>query len=139
MRKGSNSSGLGSVIQDCKGKVLAFSYSRINGSVVSDLGQLLALRDGLLLANRINIPVSIAEVSSPSVVSSLSSLDRNLGDNHFIVNDVKALFSFVGINLCQASSYKGNSLARNLASLAFSSSREFVWLDPSLCLSFFAV
>jgi hypothetical protein len=102
---------------------MAFSYARINGSFSSDLGQLLALRDGLLLAKRFRIPVSIAEVSSSAVVSSLSSPDVNLGDSHFIVNDVKALFSLVGIGMCQASSYKGNSLARNLASLAFSSSR----------------
>jgi hypothetical protein len=47
------------------------------------------------------------------------------------VNDIKVLLSDVGAIKCLAVSKSGNSFALELAFAAFSSSREFLWLDFS--------
>ncbi|KAK2654992.1 hypothetical protein Ddye_008044 [Dipteronia dyeriana] len=63
----------------------------------------------------------------------------NKGDSRFIVKDIKALFVKVGICKCEAIPGSGNSLAQNLASFAFSSVKESLWLDPNFSSVFYAV
>ncbi|KAK3189126.1 hypothetical protein Dsin_028687 [Dipteronia sinensis] len=118
--------GVGAAIMDSNGKVLAARSHSLVGSFYVEVGRMLEFRKGLMLAKFYNLPVSIAECSSSSVVSSICCLSSNLEDTHFIDNDIKALFSNVGICKCQDSSRKGNSLAHNLTSIAFSSIRHII-------------
>ncbi|KAK2645905.1 hypothetical protein Ddye_021100 [Dipteronia dyeriana] len=99
----------------------------------------MAVREGLFLAKFYHFPVSILETSSPSVISSLSNSVTIHGNVSFIVNDIKALIFYVGICKCQASSVQEDSLAHRLASIAFSSVQEWLWLDTSPSLSFSVV
>ena len=110
--------------------MLAARSNRLVGSFSKEVGHLLALREGLMLAKFYCLPVSIVESFSSSFSSSLVSPGSRLGDSHVIVNDIHTLFSNAGICKCQATSKKGNSLAHNLASIAFSSIKERLWLDP---------
>ncbi|KAK3230595.1 hypothetical protein Dsin_002476 [Dipteronia sinensis] len=125
--------------KDDKGKVIIARSRQLDGSFSSDTGKLLALREGLLLAKFYNIDVKTAEVDSSFVASILNSQKPFLGDAKFIVNDIKALFLAFGICKCQATLKSGNSLALNLAMLAFSSSREQIWLDSSPLVVLFLV
>ena len=123
-RKGVDSIGIGSAVQDCKGKIIAFSYSKLKGSFSAELGNILAMRDGLSMVHRFNLTVEVAEISSSAAVLSLNSSGPNFGDSHFINNDIRALLSLAKICKCKASSKKGNSLAYSLALLTFSSIKE---------------
>ncbi|KAK3205252.1 hypothetical protein Dsin_019298 [Dipteronia sinensis] len=100
---------------------VCYSFKLVSGSFSTEVGQFIALRDGLMLATFYNFPVSIAEISSSKVASSFSYSNLSLGDVNFIINVIKALFSEVAICKCQATPKSGNSLAYNLASSAFSS------------------
>ncbi|TXG67205.1 hypothetical protein EZV62_008480 [Acer yangbiense] len=118
---------LGSAIRDDKSKVLVARARRIFGMFNKETGVLLALRDGLLMANFFGLHVKFAEIDFPPVMSILNSNAPYLGDAYFVVKDIKALLSDFGISSCQASSLLGNSLARNLAKLALSSCRDQFW------------
>ena len=136
-RRSSRCIGMGATIRDSNGKVGSFSR---------EVGHLLALREGLMLAKFYGLPIAIAENSFSSFSFSVASPGSYLWDTHLIVNDIQALSSDVGCCKCQATSKKGNLLAFNLASIVFSSVRERLWLDPSpfpvvsvvQCFSFFS-
>ncbi|KAK3229804.1 hypothetical protein Dsin_001685 [Dipteronia sinensis] len=127
---------IGVTIRDDKGKVLVARSNLLCGSFSAEIGQFLALREGLTVTKFYNLRIQVAEVVSSKVISSLYSSFSILGDASFIINDVKDLLSKVGSYKCQSVSKFGNVLAQNLASLAFSA-RERFRLDPSLsCCSF---
>ncbi|KAK1550365.1 hypothetical protein Q3G72_017984 [Acer saccharum] len=67
----------------------------------------------------------------------LNSDDSYFGDAMFIVSDVKALFSELGGCSCQAVPRKSNSLAHDLAALAFFSVEELLWRDVHPSCIFF--
>ena len=107
----------------------------IHGSFFDEVGQLLALREGLMLAKFYNCNIQMAEVTSPSVISYLYSQVPISGDAKFILLDIQGFVPEVGSCKCQSISKSGNVLALRLASVAFSSARECLWLDcsPSIC------
>ncbi|KAK2637681.1 hypothetical protein Ddye_025476 [Dipteronia dyeriana] len=70
--KNVQSLGVGVAIRDDKGKVLV-ARSSLMGFFSYEIGQLLAIREGLLIAKFYHFLVSILESSSPSVISSLSN------------------------------------------------------------------
>ncbi|KAL5836959.1 hypothetical protein ACOSQ3_014128 [Xanthoceras sorbifolium] len=92
--------GSGAVVRDSQGKVVAASAKPILGFFPAELGELLALREGLLLAKELNL---ITEW---------------------------ALFRAVGVSNCHAIPRSGNGMSHSLASLAFSSKEEFCWFNP---------
>ncbi|KAK2635617.1 hypothetical protein Ddye_030409 [Dipteronia dyeriana] len=130
VHKNSRSFGIGVAIRDDKGKVLTARLNLLIGSFSSQIGQVLVVREGLLLAKFYHFSVSTFENSSSSVISSLSNSVNFRGDASFIVADIKTLISDVGICKCQSSSKQGNLMHR-LASIAFSSVHERLWLDSS--------
>ncbi|KAK3217958.1 hypothetical protein Dsin_011928 [Dipteronia sinensis] len=89
--------GLGVAIRDDKSKVIIARSRPLYGSFSSETGNLLALREGLLLAKFYNINVKIAEVDSSFVASILNSMFPILGDAKFIAKDIKALFLDISI------------------------------------------
>ncbi|TXG74417.1 hypothetical protein EZV62_002996 [Acer yangbiense] len=133
--RNSKSFAFGAAIRDNKGKVIVARSKVLYGAFNVTTRCLLALREALLLAKVYNIQVKIAEVDSIKVAAILNSPMKFLGDISFIVKDIKILFAEVGIDRCLVSSESRNSLAFNLASLALSSSKEYLWLDNSPCFS----
>ncbi|TXG70978.1 hypothetical protein EZV62_005913 [Acer yangbiense] len=123
------STGVGAAIRDDKGLVVAARSNQLPGKFTVEMGELIALREGLQLAHFYNMKVDLAEVISPKVVSILNDSIPLVGESKFIMNDIKMLVSVVGITKCLAVSKSGNSLALNLANSAFASFREWLWLD----------
>ncbi|KAK3212204.1 hypothetical protein Dsin_016910 [Dipteronia sinensis] len=87
----------GKAIRDDKGLVLAARFNQLLGLFNPVMGELLALRKGLLLALFYNIHVDFAEVVSPTVVSILNDPNPIMGDSKFVVQDIKTMFLDVGI------------------------------------------
>ncbi|TXG63522.1 hypothetical protein EZV62_010516 [Acer yangbiense] len=100
---------LGSVICDDKGKIIAARARKFLGVFSKETSVLLALMEGLMLAKFLGLVVWIAEVDLLPVVSILNSSGTFLGDASFVVKDIKALMSDIGVHTCQASSHLGNS------------------------------
>ncbi|KAL5818845.1 hypothetical protein ACOSQ4_022687 [Xanthoceras sorbifolium] len=99
------------------------------GFFPAELGELLALREGLLLAKEFNLSIAWVELNAVNVVARvLNSLPSSVMDP--IISDVKALFRAVGVSNCHAIPRSGNGMAHSLASLAFSSKKEFCWFNP---------
>ncbi|KAK3193892.1 hypothetical protein Dsin_025202 [Dipteronia sinensis] len=88
--------GIRVTIRDDRGKVLVAHSNLFYGSFNAELGQFMALREGLMLARFYNFHIQVAEVSSSKVISSLNSPHPILDDARFIVSDIKALLSDVG-------------------------------------------
>ncbi|KAK1565796.1 hypothetical protein Q3G72_035245 [Acer saccharum] len=129
-------SALGAVIRDDKGKIVAARARKIFGAFSKESGVLLALRDGLLLAQFLGVPVWVAEIDFSPVCSLLCSPDSYFGDASFIIQDVIHLMSAIGVSSCRAISREGNSLACNLGKSVFKSNEEILLLDNSFCCMF---
>ncbi|KAL5811773.1 hypothetical protein ACOSQ3_026723 [Xanthoceras sorbifolium] len=107
------------------GKVVAASAKPLLGFFPAELGELLALREGLLLAKELNLNIEWVELDAVNVVARVSSsFPCSVLDP--IVSDGKALFRAVGVSNCLAIPRSGNAMAHSLASLAFSSKEEFL-------------
>ncbi|KAK2640897.1 hypothetical protein Ddye_022660 [Dipteronia dyeriana] len=63
-RRNSSSFDVGVAIRDDRGKVLIARSNLAIGSFSADIGHLMALREGLLLAKFYNLPISSVELSS---------------------------------------------------------------------------
>ncbi|KAK2646732.1 hypothetical protein Ddye_021927 [Dipteronia dyeriana] len=64
VRAGCNEIGLGAVIKDASSRVVAAISKSVAGNVTVELGKLLALREGLLLAKSFNLIIWVAEVDA---------------------------------------------------------------------------
>ncbi|KAL5790036.1 hypothetical protein ACOSQ2_004924 [Xanthoceras sorbifolium] len=132
VKPGCSVMGSGAVVRDSQGKVVAASAKPLLGFFPAELGELLALREGLLLAKEFNLIIEWVELDAASVVARLlNSLPISVLDPIF--SDVKALFRAVRVSNCHAIPRSGNRMAHSLASLAFSSKEEFCWfnLEPN--------
>ncbi|KAL5813589.1 hypothetical protein ACOSQ3_024355 [Xanthoceras sorbifolium] len=110
----------------------AWSYDLIGlGGVIRNSDE------GLVVAKQLGLPVALAEVDASSLVDGVNLLKPYLSVAELVISDIQTLCSEVGIQKCQAVAKSSNSLAHNLASLAISSSRDFLWQDicPSVMLS----
>ncbi|KAK3205159.1 hypothetical protein Dsin_019205 [Dipteronia sinensis] len=116
-------------IRDDKGLVIAAHSNQLPGLFNVDVGELIALREGFLLGLFYNLHVDFSKFVSPTVVSFLNVLAPLVGESKFIVQDIKSMFLAVGICKSLASSKSRNSLALQLALLAFSSAWERLWQD----------
>ncbi|KAL5788264.1 hypothetical protein ACOSP7_005213 [Xanthoceras sorbifolium] len=121
--------GSGAVVRDSQGKVVAASAKPLLGFFPAELGELLALREGLLLAKEFNLIIEWVELDAVNVVARVfNSLPCSVMDPIF--SDVKALFRDVGVSNCHAIPRSGNGMAHSLASLVFSSKEDFCWFNP---------
>ncbi|KAL5790970.1 hypothetical protein ACOSQ2_005858 [Xanthoceras sorbifolium] len=99
------------------------------GFFPAELGELLALREGLLVAKELSLSIEWVELDAANVVARVSnSCPFSFMDP--IVSDIKALFRAVGVSNCHAIPRSRNGMAHSLASLAFSSKEEFFWFNP---------
>ncbi|KAI9184745.1 hypothetical protein LWI28_012597 [Acer negundo] len=123
---------MGAIIRDDKGRVLLARSIQMLGIFSVGAGEFLAIREGLKLAKLYNWGVNFVEVTSSRVTSSFYGVDLPLGFSKLIAVDIKDFLLDAGICKVQAIPKSRNSLALKLAHLAFSSVREFLWLDSSL-------
>ncbi|KAL5800890.1 hypothetical protein ACOSQ3_032522 [Xanthoceras sorbifolium] len=129
VKSGCSVLGSGAVVRDSQGKVVAASAKPLVGFFPAELGELLALREGLLLAKEFNLIIAWVELDAVNVVTRvLNSLSSSVLDP--IISDVKVLFRAVGVSNCHAIPRSGNGMAHSLASLVFSSKEEFYWFNP---------
>ncbi|KAK4847830.1 hypothetical protein QYF36_006338 [Acer negundo] len=111
---------------------LAPPPARVEAHPCLGLEQLSGMRkDDLMLVKFYNLPVRFAKVNSIRAVASMNSSSSSLDDARFIDDDIKAIMSEVDPCKCLFVSKSGNVLGHNPALLAFSSAREFFWLDIS--------
>ncbi|KAK2635037.1 hypothetical protein Ddye_029829 [Dipteronia dyeriana] len=108
---------IGFVIRGHKWDIIDVVSKPLQGSFCAEVGEFLALREGLLLAKRSNLIVELAEVDVVSVDIGVNSFVTVNNAANFIVNDIKALLKEVGGCMCHAISRVGNTLAHDLASV----------------------
>ncbi|KAK3218417.1 hypothetical protein Dsin_012387 [Dipteronia sinensis] len=129
IKKGGLFCGVGAVIRDDKRWVVAALSKPIHGNLSPEEGELVALREGLILAKQLKLKLSCVELDACNVVSKVSSDFIDVGESEFLVSDIKALFKEVRVHNCQSISKNGNRVAHNLASLALASNEVFEWHD----------
>ena len=131
VRDGFDFIGLGAVIRNYKGEIVAAIFKPLQGDFSAELGEFLALREGLLLAKSLNLNLKLAEVDAIVVANAVNNSDIVNCNANFIVNDIQALLQEVGGCVCNAISRNGNTLAHVLASMAFSYKKEQSWLNAT--------
>ncbi|KAL5842824.1 hypothetical protein ACOSQ3_013427 [Xanthoceras sorbifolium] len=129
--------GLGVVIRNSAGWVVAAFSRVIRCKVSAEVGEFLALREGLLFAKLLNLSVGLLEVDAANVASSINLAQTSSCVAGLIVEDILAFCGVVGVQKCLAIPRMGNRLAHNLASFAISSERDSVWHEicPLLLVS----
>ncbi|KAL5748794.1 hypothetical protein ACOSQ2_026091 [Xanthoceras sorbifolium] len=110
VKPGSSVMGSGVGVRDSEGKIIVASTKPLLGFFSAELGELLALLEGLLLAKELNLVIEWVELDA--------------------VNNVKALFRDVGVFNGHDIPRSRNRMAHSLASLAFSFKEEFCWFNP---------
>ncbi|KAL5848379.1 hypothetical protein ACOSQ4_006392 [Xanthoceras sorbifolium] len=95
--------------------------------VSADLGEFLALHEGLLLARQFGFLGCWVEVDASNVAAAVQNRHPSLGVAGSVLDDMLALCSNVQVYKCLAIPRSGNVLAHNLASEAFSSNKEVLW------------
>ncbi|KAL5844720.1 hypothetical protein ACOSQ3_010782 [Xanthoceras sorbifolium] len=117
------------VLRDGFGSIVAALSKPFDCSFDPELGELLALRAGLLFAKQYHLRVEWVEVNAKNVVVTVCASGSSSGPAGTIIEDVRSLCEEVGVFKCQAISKLGNGIAHTLAALAFSYVKEHVWLD----------
>ncbi|KAL5740149.1 hypothetical protein ACOSQ2_029329 [Xanthoceras sorbifolium] len=121
--------GLGGTIRNDKGAVVAAFAKPLVGVFGAEVGELLAVREGLMLGKNLGLKVDWVEIDAVNVAAAINSPSLVDGVAGGIFFDVNALCREVGVSKCHAISRSWNGVAHTLASLAFSSVEEQVWLD----------
>ncbi|KAL5814201.1 hypothetical protein ACOSQ3_024991 [Xanthoceras sorbifolium] len=124
--------GIGAIIRDNLGFLRAVISKTLPGIFSAEVGEILALREGLLLAKNLGNEVFLAEVDASNVALGVTDPISNYREAALVIKDIKALFQDVGVSKCQTISCLGISVAHNLASLTFSSTGDLLW--QNVCL-----
>ncbi|KAL5782592.1 hypothetical protein ACOSP7_007621 [Xanthoceras sorbifolium] len=125
--------GVGVVIRDCEGLLVAALAKRLVGRFSPEVGEFLALREGLLFAKSRGLVVRLAEVDACNIASCVLKPVSVFGEAALVIQDIKALFREVGVSNCRAIPRLSNRVAHSLVSLALSSVEELCW--QNVCLS----
>ncbi|KAL5761181.1 hypothetical protein ACOSQ2_020019 [Xanthoceras sorbifolium] len=122
----------GTVVRDGNVLVVVALAKPLWGFFNIELGELLAIREGLLFAKSLKLFVSWVEVEASSVIARLQSSSSSCCLADPIVSNIKALFKDVEVYNCLFIPRSRNVVAHSLTSLAFSSKEERTWLDHKL-------
>ena len=68
--------GLGAVIRNHNGEIIAAISKPWQGSFCAEVGEYLALREGLILAKKFNLTVKLAEVDAVNVANGVNLSDK---------------------------------------------------------------
>ncbi|KAL5738639.1 hypothetical protein ACOSP7_031400 [Xanthoceras sorbifolium] len=94
VKSGFSVMGSGAVVRDSQGKVVAASAKPLLGFFPAELGELLALREGLLVAKELSLIIEWVELDAANAVARISnSCPSSFMDP--IVSDIKALFRYL--------------------------------------------
>ncbi|KAL5825472.1 hypothetical protein ACOSQ3_021535 [Xanthoceras sorbifolium] len=97
VKSGFSVMGSGAVVRDSQGKVIAASAKPLLGFFPAELGELLALREGLLVAKELSLIIEWVELDAANAVARIfNSCPSSFMDP--IVSDIKALFRVVGVS-----------------------------------------
>ncbi|KAL5849758.1 hypothetical protein ACOSQ4_007771 [Xanthoceras sorbifolium] len=118
---------------DCEGLLVAALAKRLVGRFSPEVGEFLALREGLLFAKSRGLVVRLAEVDACNIASCVLKPVSVFGEAALVIQDIKALFREVGVSNCRAIPRLSNRVAHSLVSLALSSVEELCW--QNVCLS----
>ena len=128
------STGAGGVLRDCSGKWISGFACHI-GFTTSFVAKLWGLRDGLMLARRLDVSKIVIEIDAKSIVDLLNCE----GDHGFqfhpcsvIFSDCKSLIQLFEVALIQHTLCEGNYCADLLAQAGNSSSTPFFVFDVPL-------
>ncbi|KAK3211741.1 hypothetical protein Dsin_016447 [Dipteronia sinensis] len=123
-------------LRDISGKIVVDVSKPITDNFTAEIGEFLAIREGLLMVKNHNLHIYSAEVDASAVASTLNSSSFDLCYASFVINNIKALLKEIGVLKCQAIPRSGNRLAHNFASLVSSSIKENFWLNISISCIF---
>ncbi|KAK0595189.1 hypothetical protein LWI29_004374 [Acer saccharum] len=107
-----DSIGIGVAIRDSTGKVLVAVLKSVRGFYSAELGELLAVREGLILASN-----CLVEMDATNVAASIKDNKASIGDAGFVLEDVKALCVKVQVSECHATPRSRNTMAYNQSRL----------------------
>ncbi|KAL5768149.1 hypothetical protein ACOSQ2_014932 [Xanthoceras sorbifolium] len=126
--------GVGVAIRNSEGLLVAALAKQLPRRFAPEVGEFLALREGLFFMKSGGLVVCCAEVDACNVASRvIKPISVFGGVTALVIQDIKALFREVGVSKCCAIPRLGNRVAHSLASLALSSSEELCW--HNVCLS----
>ncbi|KAL5776132.1 hypothetical protein ACOSP7_009058 [Xanthoceras sorbifolium] len=128
--------GAGAVFRNDSGMVIAAFSKPFEGFFKPDLGEFLALRAGLLFAKQYHLKVQWVEVDVKNVMGAVCSGRAFASPAGAVLDDILSLCVDVGVLKYQAIPRACNGVVHTLASLAFSSLKEQIWLGASpSCIS----
>ena len=133
-----NSSGVGAVIRNHNGVVMASCAEKLNQAYKAEEIEALAALKALQLAFDLGFQNAILEGDSLGLIKALQADDNNLSPLGLLVEDVKLVASnFVSLSYSYIKR-NGNSIAHNLAKHAISIPDFQVWMEdvPSHVVSF---
>lgn len=105
------------------------------GNYSSEIGELVALREGLVLAFSLGLSVDLMEVDGVVVVSLLNDSVVSWSEAYSLVSDIKVLCEATGVRKCQVIPRNGR-LAHKLAALTLSSSEAVYWQNINVSCIF---
>ncbi|KAI9191588.1 hypothetical protein LWI28_010488 [Acer negundo] len=111
VKPNSNFIGIGAVIRDGDGKVITALSKPFPSFFDAELGELLAVREGLLLAKTLKLSMHLVEMDARNASSAINSLTSLASSAGCIIDDIKALCKDVGVLKCQAIPRSGNDKA----------------------------
>ncbi|PON77083.1 hypothetical protein PanWU01x14_030920 [Parasponia andersonii] len=125
--------GVGIILHDHSGSVLAAFAKRLVGCFSVETAELLAMREELLFASRIGLSISILEYDALRVIHGLQET-HPLAPNALIFSDIKALITSVNCGTCHFVPRSGNKVTHFSARLAFHSPSDLCWTCVELNL-----
>ncbi|KAK4858537.1 hypothetical protein QYF36_018003 [Acer negundo] len=129
MNKRQDFIGLGAAIRYDKGQVLLALSKPLRGSFSMEIGELLALHEGLILAKQHVVNGCWAEADAVNVVAAVNNCEPTNGVAGFLIDDVNALFADVQVFKCQDILRNENSFTHNLTLVDVYSKKIQLWQD----------
>lgn len=130
--------GLGGVIRNEHGQVLATWALKCEASWDVNTAELMSIKEGLMVARQLQLRVNSTENDSANAIQEING-DFPFSPQALVVHDIKALLSVVGHGNCSVIRRSANEVAHTLAISVLASSRDRVWADCCPLFIAFAV
>ncbi|KAK1584413.1 hypothetical protein Q3G72_032821 [Acer saccharum] len=101
----------------------------LGGFFEPEQGEFLSVREGLLLAKRLDLKIDWVELDAVHVASAVNYVYVNDGLAGVVLDDIRALCREVGVSKCLSIPRQGNEMAHSLAARAFFFLEDRVWLN----------
>lgn len=137
IKAGNGFVGLGGVIKDEHGHILAAWALKFEVCWDVDTVELMSIKEGLLMARHLQLHVSSIENDSANAIHEVNG-DYLFSPRVLVVLDIKGLLSKVGCGTCSVIRRSANEVAHTIVVFISSRSRDRVWADccPRFIASF---